>query len=95
MDFELSSNQMLFDAEININLGTFYFRKLLNQFDNRIEYALAAYNAGPHRVSRWQNITPDDELDLFVENIEFSQTRNYVRKVMRNYWIYTFLDKIH
>ncbi len=95
MDLELSSNRMLFDAEININLGTFYFRKLLNQFDNRIEYALAAYNAGPHRVSRWQNITPDDELDLFVENIEFSQTRNYVRKVMRNYWIYTFLDKIH
>ncbi len=95
MDFNLSSIQMLFDAEININLGTFYFKKLLNQFDNRVEYALAAYNAGPHRVNRWQNITPDDELDLFVENIEFSQTRNYVRKVMRNYWIYTFLDKIN
>ena len=95
MDFELSSTQMLFDAEVNINLGTFYFKKLLNQFDDRAEYALAAYNAGPHRVNRWQNITPDDELDLFVENIEFSQTRNYVRKVMRNYWIYTFLDKIN
>jgi soluble lytic murein transglycosylase-like protein/TolA-binding protein len=95
LDFDLSSNQMLFDADVNINLGTFYFKKLLDQFDNRIEYALAAYNAGPHRVSSWQNITPDDELDLFVENIEFAQTRNYVRKVMRNYWIYKFLDKIN
>lgn len=95
MDFDLASNQMLFDADVNINLGTFYFKKLLDQFDDRVEYALAAYNAGPHRVSSWQNITPDDELDLFVENIEFAQTRNYVRKVMRNYWIYKFLDKIN
>jgi len=95
INLNLTSIKMLFDAELNINLGTYYFKKLLDQFDNRVEYALAAYNAGPHRVNRWQNITPDDEIDLFVENIEFSQTRNYVRKVMRNYWIYTFLDKIN
>ena len=83
----------LFDPETNINLGTHYLNKLLRRFDNRIIYALAAYNAGPHRVDKWQNINQFDEDDLFVENIEFSQTRNYVRKVLRNYWIYEILSQ--
>ncbi len=82
----------LFDAEYNINLGTLYVRKLLNRFMNRKEYVLAAYNAGPHRVNRWQNLQDDHEIDFFVENIEFSQTRNYVRRVMRNYWVYSILN---
>jgi soluble lytic murein transglycosylase len=83
----------LFDPETNINLGTFYLKKLLNRFDNRVSYALAAYNAGPHRVDKWQKINDIGEEDLFVENIEFSQTRNYVRKVLRNYWIYEILSQ--
>ena len=82
----------LFDPETNINLGTFYLKKLLYRFDNRVSYALAAYNAGPHRVDRWQKINNIGEEDLFVENIEFSQTRNYVRKVLRNYWVYEILS---
>jgi len=83
---------ILFDPETNINLGTYYLNKLLHRFDNRVTYALAAYNAGPHRVDKWQNISQIGEDDLFVENIEFSQTRNYVRKVLRNYWVYEILS---
>jgi len=74
-------------------LGTFYLKKLLERFDNRVSYALAAYNAGPHRVDKWQKINDIGEEDLFVENIEFSQTRNYVRKVLRNYWVYEILSQ--
>lgn len=82
----------LFNPELNINLGSLYLKNLLNQFDNTQEYAIAAYNAGPHRVSRWLKFKYSDDIDFFVENIEYTQTRNYVRRVMRNYWIYQLLD---
>jgi soluble lytic murein transglycosylase-like protein len=92
---DYSIPERLFDAEMNINMGTYYLRKLLDRYEQRIEFALAAYNAGPHRVQRWRNIMPSDDIDFFVENIEFSQTRNYVRLVMRNYWIYSILANIN
>jgi soluble lytic murein transglycosylase-like protein len=85
----------LFKAENNINLGTLYLKKLFVQFDNQTEYAIAAYNAGPHRVKRWLKFLNYDDIDLFVENIEYSQTRNYVRRVMKNYWIYQLLGEIN
>jgi len=91
LDIDLPEN--LLDPETNINLGTYYLTKLLKRFDNRITYALAAYNAGPHRVEKWRFISPEEEEDLFVENIEFNQTRNYVRKVLLNFWIYEILSQ--
>ena len=85
----------LFDPMVNINFGTHYLMTLLRQFDNKPEYALASYNAGPHRVQRWMTFKFSDDIDFFVENIEYSQTRAYVRKVMRNYWIYSLLDQVN
>ena len=85
----------LFDPELNINMGTFYLQKLLKQFQQKPELALAAYNAGPHRVEEWKKIKDNDEIDIFIENIEFSQTRIYVRRVMRNYWVYSILDEVN
>jgi len=85
----------LFDPEVNINFGTHYLNSLLRQFENKPEYALAAYNAGPHRVKRWKTFRFSNDIDFFVENIEYSQTRSYVRKVMRNYWIYSLLDQVY
>jgi soluble lytic murein transglycosylase len=94
LDIEFSKPENLFNAELNINMGTYYLRKLLNRYDDTIEFALAAYNAGPHRVNRWKKIEYNDEMDIFIENIEFQQTRNYVRRVMKNYLIYSILDNI-
>ena len=85
----------LFDPDFNINLGTHYLHSLLRQFDNQPELALAAYNAGPHRVIRWKKFKFSDDIDFFVENIEYSQTRTYVRRVMRNFWIYSILDQVN
>jgi soluble lytic murein transglycosylase len=93
LDLELTIPLDLFDPDLNINLGTYYLNKLLRQFDNKPEYAAAAYNAGPHRVKRWQNFDFSEDIDFFVENVEYSQTRNYVRRVMRDYWIYLLLDQ--
>jgi soluble lytic murein transglycosylase len=84
----------LFDAEYNINFGTYYVQKLLKMFDNRSEWVLAAYNAGPHRVHKWKQLQPVQDIDLFIENIEFQQTRIYVRRVMRTYYIYQLLEEV-
>jgi len=66
----------------NINLGTQYFRSVMNRFDNNVSLAAAAYNAGPHRVQKWlpqKNVLP---ADLWVETVPFNETRNYVQAVL-------------
>ena len=56
---------------------------------------VAAYNAGPGSVQRW-NASLDDRGDplLFIESIPFSETRHYVEVVMRNYWMYQLRDGV-
>jgi soluble lytic murein transglycosylase len=85
----------LFNEDLNLQLGIYYVSKLARKYENQKEYILAAYNAGPHRVSRWKNYNNNETLDFIAENIEFTQTRNYIKKVMKNYWIYSLLDDIY
>jgi soluble lytic murein transglycosylase-like protein/TolA-binding protein len=92
LSLPFSDPQILFQAEYNINLGTLYVQQLLKLYNGQMELMLAAYNAGPHRVERWNALSYSKEIDQFVENIEYNQTRNYVRYVMRNYWVYQILD---
>ncbi len=87
----LNHPEKLFDPEFNIMLGTTYLRYLSKRFNGEKEKMLAAYNAGPHRVIRWQKLPGSGEVDVFIENIEYEQTRDYVRKVMKNYWAYLLL----
>ena len=72
----------LYDPEINIRLGTAYFAAMLKQH-GRPELALAAYNAGGSRVTRWLKEYGDD-MASFVEQIPFAETRNYVKTVLGN-----------
>lgn len=88
----LKSNKQLYDPELNIHLGTLYLKQLNRRFNGQKERMLAAYNAGPHRVNRWQQIPGSDQVDVFIENIEFSETRDYVRKVLKNYYAYKLLN---
>lgn len=87
-----TNNQQLFDPEFNIKLGTHYLKELSTRFDGQKELILAAYNAGPHRVNRWKQLPGSEQMDVFIENVEFSETRDYVRKVMKNYWAYKLLQ---
>jgi len=89
----IRDKSQLFGLDLNIHLGTLYLKLLSARFQGRKEYILAAYNAGPHRVQRWLKKSAAQRTDLFVENIEFSETRNYVRKVLKNYWAYKILNK--
>jgi soluble lytic murein transglycosylase len=81
------------DPAYNVRLGQFYLAAMLERFDDYVPLALAAYNAGPHRADRWLKLygdprTPDvDALD-WIEQIPFSETRNYVQRVMEGYAVY-------
>jgi peptidoglycan lytic transglycosylase len=72
----------------NIQLGTLYFKQLLDQFNGRPEYALAAYNAGSDRVEAWLSDGNFRDPEEFVESIPFTETREYVQAIMRNANVY-------
>ncbi len=77
--------------ELNIHLGITYLADLLKSYGNRIGPALAAYNAGPHRVSRWSQFPEYADEELFAERIPFAETRNYVKVVQQNARLYAEL----
>lgn len=89
---KFKSVSQLYNPDYNIHLGSRYVRWLDKQFNGRKDYILAAYNAGPHRVKRWMKNKDAQQIDVFIENIEFSETRDYVRKVLKNYWAYKVLN---
>jgi len=72
----------LTNPAINILLGSWYLGSAMERFDGRTPLAVAAYNAGPHRVSQWLKQTPFDQADVWVEAIPFNETRNYVQRIM-------------
>ncbi|MBL4759859.1 MAG: lytic transglycosylase domain-containing protein [Mariprofundaceae bacterium] len=74
--------QELFLPPINIQLGSLYLADLLKRFDNQPALAIAAYNAGPARVKRWQKQTPINDMNIWVELIPFNETRRYVQQVI-------------
>ncbi len=74
----------LYDPAVNLQFGAHYLATLLQRYGGRIERALAAYNAGPHRVDAWTAATPDVPADEFIEEIPFSETRHYVATVLAN-----------
>ncbi len=79
--------QDLFEPKTNIPLGTAYLGQVYRRLDHHPVLATAAYNAGPHRVSRWLPAHTQDA-DIWVENIPFKETRQYVQRVMSYAVIY-------
>ena len=78
----------LHNPEINIRYGTRYLKEVMGRFDGRVDYALASYNAGPHRVKRWTDMDMSIDPEVFIEEIPFTETRNYVKLVLRNEMLY-------
>jgi soluble lytic murein transglycosylase len=73
----------LYTPSINIKLGMNYLAQLIGQF-GKIEYAAAAYNAGPGRARQWIASKGSMDMEEWVESIPFSETRGYVQAVLRN-----------
>lgn len=85
------SPALLFEPETNLRLGCWYFSSLLEEFSGKAPLALAAYNAGPHRVRQWTAQAPRLREDEFVESIPFEETRNYVIRVLGSARVYRLL----
>jgi len=79
---------MLHDLDTNISLGTYYMRYTADMFNGQETMATAAYNAGPSRAKKWMANMPLEGA-IYAETIPFSETRNYVKKVMANAHIYS------
>ena len=93
MDLNISNNELkekLLEPEININIGTKYLSILIQQYGN-VEIAITAYFAGIGTVDNWieKDIIKADGSN--VEKIPYKETNNYVRKILRDYKIYTNL----
>lgn len=85
---EIVVKEALYNPEINIKIGTFYYAYLIQHYEGNEHLALAAYNAGMGNVDKWikEGIIKADGSDL--ENIPYKETNNYVRKIIRDYKIY-------
>ena len=85
------SKTELFKPEKNIKLGTAYLKQVYDKFDQHPVLAIAAYNAGPHRVKRW---LPEQSMpaDIWIEMVPFRETRNYLKSVLAYTVIYA--DKL-
>lgn len=93
--FGVHKPKELLVPETNIQAGSEFLAKLIQEFGS-VELALAAYNAGPEMVRQWKKRYPTDNIELFVEMIPYSETREYVRLVTRNYKVYqSILIKPH
>ena len=84
----------LLDPQTNLTVGNAYVSQLLTRFENTIPYALAAYNAGPHRVDLWLRANPpatpltEDGLLDWIERLPYRETRMYIENIEANMMIY-------
>ena len=77
----LNTSSDLEVPEVNIRLGTYYFRQLVDMFGGATLLAVASYNAGMGNVVRWRRAAPHRPMDEFIESMPFQETRNYVKRV--------------
>ncbi len=98
MGIKYDRNKLATDISYNVKLGSFYIQKLVDRFEGSEMLAIASYNAGPNATQRWINefYDPRKEKDLdkvvdWIELITYSETRNYVQRIMENLIVYKYL----
>lgn len=86
----------LYDPKTNIQIGCWYLNMLMKEFNNDLNLAVAAYNAGSGNVSKWlkdTNYSSSGQLNL--DRIPFKETRDYIKKVKKCHLIYKRLYEKH
>jgi soluble lytic murein transglycosylase len=88
-----SDTAALKTPEVNLRIGAGFMRTLFSRYVQNPALVPAAYNAGPNAADRWVRERPTQTLDEWVENIPYSETRRYTRRVLQSYGVYAFLDE--
>lgn len=81
-------NNDIYSPEDNIVAGSKYYERLKKSLGNKDLYAISAYNGGIGSVTNWFSKLIYSDTDEFVEQIPYPETKNYVKKVFRSYWVY-------
>ena len=89
---KLSSHEDLYTPEINIPLGAAFIRDLLDHWKGRFIPTVASYNASEKAIAGWMRTRYRGDVLVFIEDIPYEETRNYIKLVMRNYISYQRLN---
>ncbi|OPZ79064.1 MAG: Soluble lytic murein transglycosylase precursor [Alphaproteobacteria bacterium ADurb.Bin438] len=94
---DFSKNRLLNDQDYNILIGSSYIEQLIKKFDGSYILAIAAYNAGPGNVNKWLKTygklgESEEDILMWIESIPFTETRNYVQRVLENLYIYRIIN---
>jgi soluble lytic murein transglycosylase-like protein len=81
------------DPSVNLKVGQSYLQYLREQpyIGDNLVYLIAAYNAGPGSLQAWADQDSVSDPLLFIESIPYRETRDYVKNVMADYWVYSYL----
>lgn len=93
-----SRRKLARNIKYNVRLGSFYIKQLIDRFEGSELLAIASYNAGPHNADRWidefydpRQVKDIDKVVDWIELITYSETRNYVQRIMENLIVYKYL----
>lgn len=84
------SVENLYNGRTNIEIGCFYLRYLLDEFDGDVNLTLCAYNAGPNKVREWQKNREFWNGEKLIK-IPYKETEKYVKKAISNKNVYNFI----
>ncbi len=85
------SPEDLYRPVVNIEYGIQYLASNRRRFGGKIIPTIASYNAGPEAVERWLKERPNSDWEEFTEEIPYAETQEYVRKVLRSFYLYSLL----
>lgn len=88
LSFASFKDDDLFQVSTNISFGAKYLKMLITRFKGNLPHAIAAYNAGPNAVEEWLKRWDGVDIDGFIENIPYLETRKYVEKALGYYEAY-------
>ena len=88
VNFNNFNQDDLYNADTAILFGSQYLANLFKQFPNQPQAVAGSYNGGADNLVRWIARSRANDADRYVPEIGFSQTKDYVYKVMANYWTY-------
>ena len=88
---KLRDDSELYDVRKNIFIGAHYLSLLIKEF-KEIPLAIAAYNAGENAVKKWLVDSNHKDIEEFIEDIPYRETKRYVKKVLRSYWQYRTIN---